>query len=185
MRPRKRKKCVWHVMKRDGKERERERGGETLYIGDSVTRLGDLLHFGQLFKACGNNYFGQIAHIIRQFFVKVSKSFNILVKSFLCNFLRHLATFYWSHWLEWISVFTWGAGGGGERESEWWLCLRERERSEKKQEEHPSHFTDSFFLSLPPFVPVQVSLMLINFFFLHLCSLLLWRRRPNAFSVNV
>ena len=23
----------------------------------SVTRLGDLLHFGQLFKACGNNYF--------------------------------------------------------------------------------------------------------------------------------
>ena len=33
----------------------------------SVTRLGDLLHFGQLFKACGNNYFTQIAHIIRQF----------------------------------------------------------------------------------------------------------------------
>ena len=25
----------------------------------SVTRLGDLLHFGQLLKACGNNYFGQ------------------------------------------------------------------------------------------------------------------------------
>ena len=22
---------------------------------DSVTRLGDLLHFGQLFKGCGNN----------------------------------------------------------------------------------------------------------------------------------
>ena len=29
----------------------------------SVTRLGDLLHFGQLFKACGKNYFTQIAHI--------------------------------------------------------------------------------------------------------------------------
>ena len=24
-----------------------------------VTRLGDLLHFGQLFKAHGNNYFAQ------------------------------------------------------------------------------------------------------------------------------
>ena len=34
----------------------------------SVTRLGDLLHFGQFFKACANNYFGQIAHIFRQFF---------------------------------------------------------------------------------------------------------------------
>ena len=33
----------------------------------SVTRLGDLLHFGQLFKAGGNNCFGQIAHIVKQF----------------------------------------------------------------------------------------------------------------------
>ena len=33
----------------------------------SVTRLGDLLHFGQLFKACGINYFAQNAHIFRQF----------------------------------------------------------------------------------------------------------------------
>ena len=30
----------------------------------SVTRFGDFLHFGQLFKACGNNYFAQIAHIV-------------------------------------------------------------------------------------------------------------------------
>ena len=30
----------------------------------SVTRLDDLLHFGKLFKAFGNNYF---AHILRQF----------------------------------------------------------------------------------------------------------------------
>ena len=29
----------------------------------NVTRLGDLLHFGQLFKASGNNYCTQIAHI--------------------------------------------------------------------------------------------------------------------------
>ena len=33
----------------------------------SVTRLGDLLDFGQVFKAFGNNYFAQISHIIRQF----------------------------------------------------------------------------------------------------------------------
>ena len=35
-----------------------------LSIPISVTRLGNLLHFGQLFKACGNN---QFAHIFRQF----------------------------------------------------------------------------------------------------------------------
>ena len=33
-------------------------------------------------------------------FVKVSKSLIFLVKSFLGNFYRHLATFYWSHWSE-------------------------------------------------------------------------------------
>ena len=32
-----------------------------LFISN-VTRLGDLLHFGQLFKARGNNYFPQIAN---------------------------------------------------------------------------------------------------------------------------
>ena len=32
----------------------------------SVTRLGDLLDSGQLFKAFGNNVFAQIAHILRQ-----------------------------------------------------------------------------------------------------------------------
>ena len=31
-------------------------------FGSSVTRLGDFLHFGQLFKARGNNYFAQIAN---------------------------------------------------------------------------------------------------------------------------
>ena len=63
----------------------------------SVTRLGDLLHFGQLFIPGGNNYFAQIAHIVRQFLKSASKSFIFLVKSFLGNFYRHLATFYWSH----------------------------------------------------------------------------------------
>ena len=38
-----------------------------LTIAYSVTRLGDLLDFGQLFKGFGNNYFAQILHILRQF----------------------------------------------------------------------------------------------------------------------
>ena len=33
----------------------------------SVTRSGDLLDFGQLLKAFGNNLFAQISHILRQF----------------------------------------------------------------------------------------------------------------------
>ena len=52
----------------------------------SVTRLSDFLHFGKVFKAIGNNYFIQI-------FEKVSKSFILLVKSYLGNFYRDLAIF--------------------------------------------------------------------------------------------
>ena len=52
----------------------------------SVTRLGDLLHFGQLFKACGNNYFTQIAHILGNF-CKGLKSFIFLLKSFIGQLL--------------------------------------------------------------------------------------------------
>ena len=33
----------------------------------NVTWLSDLLHIGQLFKACGNIKFAQIYHILRQF----------------------------------------------------------------------------------------------------------------------
>ena len=33
----------------------------------SVTILDDLLNFGQLFKAFGNNKFAQISHILRHF----------------------------------------------------------------------------------------------------------------------
>ena len=35
-------------------------------VADSVTRLGDLLDFGQFFKPFGNNQFAQISHILRQ-----------------------------------------------------------------------------------------------------------------------
>ena len=34
----------------------------------SVIRLGNLLYFGKLLKAYGNNYFAHIAHILMQFF---------------------------------------------------------------------------------------------------------------------
>ena len=33
----------------------------------SVARLGDLFHFGQLFKACDNNYFAQNAPFLGNF----------------------------------------------------------------------------------------------------------------------
>ena len=62
----------------------------------SVARLGNLLHFGQLFKACGNNYFAQIAHTLGNF-CKGVKIFLFLAKFFLGNFYRHLAIFFWSH----------------------------------------------------------------------------------------
>ena len=43
----------------------------------------------QLFKACGNNYFAQNAHILGNY-CKVVEIFHLLVKSFL-------GIFYWSH----------------------------------------------------------------------------------------
>ena len=38
-----------------------------MYQPTSVTRLGDLSDFGQLFKAFCNNYFAQISHILCNF----------------------------------------------------------------------------------------------------------------------
>ena len=37
--------------------------------------------------------------IFLNFFCKSVKTFHFLVKSFLCNFYRHLVTFNWSHWI--------------------------------------------------------------------------------------
>ena len=54
----------------------------------SVTRLGDLLHFGQLFKTCGNNYFAQIAHI-----------FGIFWKG------QNLSFFLWNHFGQLLKTF--------------------------------------------------------------------------------
>ena len=38
-----------------------------IYSGASVTRLVNLLEFGQLFKAFGKNKFAQISQILRQY----------------------------------------------------------------------------------------------------------------------
>ena len=54
----------------------------------SVTRLGNFLHFGQLFKACGNNNFAQGAHIFL-----VVEIFHFAMKSFLDSFFDILRFF--------------------------------------------------------------------------------------------
>ena len=65
----------------------------------NVTRLGDLLDCGQLFKAFADNLIcPNLPHSLA-IYVTVSKSFIFLVKSVLGNFYRHLAIFYWSHCL--------------------------------------------------------------------------------------
>ena len=70
----------------------------SFWLDNRVTRLGDSLHFDQLFKACGNNYFAQISHILGNF-CKGVKIFNFSSGIIFGNFYRHLATFYWSYCL--------------------------------------------------------------------------------------
>ena len=62
----------------------------------NVTRLGDLLDFGQLFKAKISlpkslTFLGN--------FCKCVKIFNFSGEIIFGHFYRHLAIFYWSHWL--------------------------------------------------------------------------------------
>ena len=54
-------------MKEDSKSYLDHHGGVGTGDATSVTRFGDLLDFGQVFKAFGNNYLAQNAHIHRQF----------------------------------------------------------------------------------------------------------------------
>ena len=62
------------------------KGSLPLLISIRLTRLGELLHFGQNFKVRGNNYFAQIDNTFQAFF-KLSKSFILLAKSFWATFL--------------------------------------------------------------------------------------------------
>ena len=52
---------------------------------NSVTRLGNFLDFGQLFKAFGHNLFPKSTFLCS--FIKVSKSLIFLVKSFWATFI--------------------------------------------------------------------------------------------------
>ena len=61
-------------------------------VQSRVTRLCNLLHFGTLFKACATIILPKLLTFLA-IFVKVSKSFICLLKSFLGNFYRHLVTF--------------------------------------------------------------------------------------------
>ena len=62
----------------------------------SVTRLGNLLEFGQLFKAFGNSKFAQISHILRQF-LKRCQNPSFYSENIFGHFYTHLAIFIWSH----------------------------------------------------------------------------------------
>ena len=92
-------------------------------VSASVTRLGDFFIFGQLFKACGNNYFPLIAPI---FWQKLSKSFILLMKSFLGNFYIYIWRFFTGHT---ANQSTSGRRKWGEiilcRES-WWRARTEK-----------------------------------------------------------
>ena len=53
----------------------------------SVTRFGNFLHFGQPFKAGGNNYFTQITHIVRQFLKRCQNHSFFQCIHFWANFI--------------------------------------------------------------------------------------------------
>ena len=64
----------------------------TFSVPSSVTRLGDLLHFGQLFKASSNNYFAKIAHIFGNFCIGV-KIFQFSSEIIIGQLLETLGNF--------------------------------------------------------------------------------------------
>ena len=70
----------------------------------SVTRSGDLLDFGQLFKPLATINLPRFATFLGNV-CKGVKIYHFLLKSFLGNFYRHLAIFFWSHWLLQIKAF--------------------------------------------------------------------------------
>ena len=53
----------------------------------SVTRLGNLLDFGQLFKPLGNNYFAQIFPIPRQFLYRCENLYFFQSNHFWATFI--------------------------------------------------------------------------------------------------
>ena len=88
-------------------------------------QIGRFLHFGQLFKACGNNYIAQIFDILRQ----VSKSFIFLLDLFLGNFID-----IWGLFNGHTAVNPWGWGEAWkpqqQHDERTWKKKKKRFRSE-------------------------------------------------------
>ena len=61
-------------------------------------QIGRFIGLWETFQSLWQQLICPILPHSQAIFVKVSKTFIFLVKSFLGNFCRHLATFYWSHW---------------------------------------------------------------------------------------
>ena len=68
-----------------------------MYIGSSVTRLGELMHFWKLFKRVATIILPKLPTFLGNLSEGV-KIFHFSSESFLGNFYRHLVIFYWSHW---------------------------------------------------------------------------------------
>ena len=68
-----------------------------------MTILGNLLHFGQLFKVCGNNYLAQIGHI-------------------LCNFCKDVKMFHF--WVTFIDIWRLFTGHTGLGSYVWLLEMK-------------------------------------------------------------
>ena len=73
----------------------RDTNNQVMEVRISVTRLGDLLQFGQIFKATASNYFDKIAHVLGKY-CKDAKIFHFSSGIIFGNLFRYLATFYWS-----------------------------------------------------------------------------------------
>ena len=98
--------CVWSDLVTAKNARSGSASADQTDLSDnimvavsSVTRLGDLLNFGQLFKACGNNYFAKIA-------------------TFLSNFWKGVNIFHFSSEIILRQLFT-GHTGGELCDVEW------------------------------------------------------------------
>ena len=63
-----------------------------------MTILGNLLDFGQIFKALATINLPKSTTFLSNF-CKGVKIFNFSSEIILGNFYGHLATFHWSHWL--------------------------------------------------------------------------------------
>ena len=91
----------------------------------SVTRLGDSLKFGQ--KLIWPNLLHSLA-----IFVKFSKPIIFLVKSLLGNFYRHLAIFFWSHWMQAVRHFKIISELSHAPERTRWDSFREEARTNRR-----------------------------------------------------